>query len=120
MASNGVAPTGALPATGFRRGVARLPDQVATRRAHLEHPFVPDLHGAGLRATRLADVAGARAGDGHDTRVAGFAMVRGNRRGAVEGLAIRVGARWPLEDDVAPGHPAHVKPPIMRPGHAEA
>ncbi len=55
--------------------MARIPGQVATCRAHLEHPFVPDLHGAGLRATRLADVPDARAGDGHDARIARFALL---------------------------------------------
>ncbi|SRR6266446_6758054 len=83
------------------RGVARLPGQVARGRAHLEHPFVADLHGAGLRAPRLAHVPGARARDRHNPRIARFAVIRGDRRGALEGLAIGVSARWALKDDVA-------------------
>jgi hypothetical protein len=99
--------------------VARLPGQVATCRADFEHLLVPDLHGAGFRATRLADVPDARAGDGHDARIARFAVIRGDRGGALEGLTVRVGARRTLENGVAPWHPAHVEPPILRPGHLE-
>jgi hypothetical protein len=40
---------GRYPPERLRGGVARLPGQVVTCRAHLEHPFVADLHGAGLR-----------------------------------------------------------------------
>ena len=101
------------------RGVARLPGHVATRRADLEHPFVADLHGAGLRAPRLADVPDAGAGDRHYPRSARFAVVGGNRRGAVERLTIGVSAGWALEDDVAAWHPAHVEPPRVRPRHME-
>jgi SAM-dependent methyltransferase len=85
--------------------VGRCADPVTTRRAHLEHPFVADVHGAGFRAARLAHVPDARAGDGHDARVACFAVRCSNRGGALEGLTIRVGTWWALEDDVAPGHP---------------
>jgi len=99
--------------------VARLPGQVATCRADFAHLLVPDLHGAGFRATRLADVPDARAGDGHDARIARFAVIRGDRGGALEGLTIRVSARRTLEDDVAPGHPTDMQPPILRPGDAE-
>src|SRR5712671_1041742 len=102
------------------RGVARLPSQVATCRAHLEHLFIADVHGAGFCATRLADVPDARAGDGHDARIARFAVVRGDRGSALEGLTIRVGARRTLEDDVAARHPAYMEPPIVRTGHPEA
>jgi hypothetical protein len=100
--------------------VARLPGQVATCRADFEHLLVPDLHGAGFRATRLADVPDGCAGDRHDPRGAGFAVIGGNRGGALEGLTIRVSARRTLEDDVAPGHPTDMKPPIVWPGHTEA
>jgi hypothetical protein len=102
------------------RGVARLPGQVARGRADLEHPFVADLHGAGFRASGLADVPGACAGDCHHPRGARLAVVGGDRRSALEGLTIRVGAWWALEDDVAARHPVHVEPPIVRSGHAEA
>src|SRR5205823_6124415 len=100
-------------------GMARIPGQVATCRAHLEHPFVPVLHGAGFRATRLADVPDARAGDGHDARIARFAVIRGDRRGAVEGLTIGVGAGWALEDHVAAWRPTAMKPPIAGPRDTE-
>jgi len=40
---------GRYPPERLRGGVARLPGQVVTCRAHLEHPCVADLHGAGLR-----------------------------------------------------------------------
>ena len=65
-----------------------------------------DLHGAGFRASGLAHVPDAGARDRHDPRSARFAMVRRDRRGAMKGLAIGVGAGWALEDDVAAGHPA--------------
>ena len=100
--------------------MARLPGQVATCRADFAHLLVPDLHGAGFRATRLADVPNARAGDWHDARIARFAVVRGDRGSALEGLAIRVGAQWALEDDVAARQPAYMEPPIVRLGHSEA
>ena len=102
-----------------REGVARLPDHVARGRAHLEHLFVADLHGAGFRAPGLADVPDAGARDRHHPRRAGFAVVRRDRRGAVEGLTIGVGAGWALEDHVAAWHPTNMKPPIVGPGHLE-
>jgi hypothetical protein len=100
--------------------MARLSSQVAARRADLEHLFMADLHGARFRAPGLAHIPDAGARDRHDPRSAGFAVVRRDRRGAMKGLAIRVGAGWALENDVAAGHPAHVKPPIVGPGHLEA
>ena len=92
--------------------MARLPGQVATCRAHFAYLLVADLHGAGWRTPGLGHVPGARAGDHHHSGVTGFAVVRGDRGGAGESLAIRGCARWALEDDV--------EPPIVRPGHAEA
>jgi len=102
------------------RGVARISGHVARGRTDLEHAFVADLHGAGFRTSGFADVPDACARDRHYPRSAGFAVVRGDRRSALEGLAIRVGAGWALEDNVAAWHPAHVKPPILRPGDPEA
>ena len=99
--------------------MARLPGRVATRRAHLKHPFVADLHGAGLRAPGLADVPDAGARDRDDSCITRGAMVRRDRRGAVEGLTIGVGAGWALEDHVAPWHPTAMKPPIVGSGHTE-
>src|SRR5438445_10325195 len=80
--------------------VARLPGRVATRRAHLKHPFVADLHGAGFRTPGFAHVPDAGAGDCHHPRSTSFAVVRSDRRSALEGLAIRVCAGWALEDNV--------------------
>jgi hypothetical protein len=97
--------------------VARLPGQVVTRRAHAEHLLVADLHGAGFRAPGLADVPDADAGDRNDPRSAGFAVIRRDRRGAVEGLTMRVGVCWAMEDDGAPGHPAYVGLPRLWPRH---
>ncbi len=94
--------------------------QVATRWAYLEHPFVPDLHGARFRAPGFGDVPGTRAGDQHHAGVARFAVIRRDRGGALEGLTIRVDAWWALEDNVAPWHPTDMKPPIVWPGHLEA
>ena len=85
--------------------MARLSRQVAARRAHFEHLLVADLHGAGFRAPGLAHVPDACTGDCHHPCRARFAVVRRDRRGAVEGLAVGVGAGWALEDDVAAGHP---------------
>jgi len=82
--------------------VSWLPGEVARGWPDLEHACVADLHGAGLRAPGLADVPDAGAGDRHHPCRARFAVVGGDRRGAVEGLTIGVGARWALEDDVAP------------------
>ena len=48
------------------------------------------------------------------------ASVRGDRRGALEGLAIGVDAWWPLEDAMAARHPARGEPPIVRQGSPEA
>jgi hypothetical protein len=81
---------------------------------------VADLHGAGFRAPGLADVPDAGARDRDDPGITRFAMVRRDRRGAVEGLAGGVGAGWALEDNVAAWHPTHVEPPIVRPGYSEA
>jgi hypothetical protein len=81
---------------------------------------VADLHGAGFRTPRLADVPGARASNRDNPCMPGFAVVRRDRRSAVEGLAIGVGTGWALEDDVAARHPTHMEPPIVRPGHPEA
>jgi hypothetical protein len=81
---------------------------------------VADLHSAGFRTPRLADVPGACARDRDDPGSAGFAVVRGDRRSALEGLAIGVGTGWALEDDVAAWHPTHMEPPIVRLGHPEA
>jgi Polyketide cyclase / dehydrase and lipid transport len=39
--------------------MARIPSQVATRRADVAHLLVADVHGAGFRAPGLADVPGA-------------------------------------------------------------
>jgi len=47
-------------------------------------------------------------------------VIRGDRGSALEGLTIRVGARWALEDDVAARHPVYMEPPILRPGYPEA
>ena len=58
---------------GVRERRARLPGQVATRRAHVAYLLVADLHGAGCRAPRLVDVPDACAGDRHHPRSAGFA-----------------------------------------------
>src|SRR5262249_16728719 len=52
--------------------------------------------------------------------LARYAVVRRNRRGAVEGLAVGVSAGWALENDVAAWHPTHVKPPIVGPRDTEA
>jgi hypothetical protein len=49
-----------------------------------------------------------------------FAVVRRNRRSALEGLAIRIGVGWALEDHVAAWHPTHVTPPIVGSRHLEA
>jgi len=76
------------------RGIGRLSSHVAARRADLEYPLMADQHGAGFRAPRLADVPGARTRDCDDPSSAGFAVVRGDRRSAVEGLAIGVGTGW--------------------------
>jgi len=100
--------------------MARFPGQVATRRAHFEYLLMTDLHGAGFRASGLAHVPDAGARDRHDPRSAGFAVVRRDRLGAMKGLAIRVGAGWALEDDMAARHPTNMKPPIVGPGHPEA
>jgi hypothetical protein len=100
--------------------MARLSSQVATRRTDLEHLFMADLHGARFRAPGLADVPDAGAGDRHHPCLARCAVVCRDRRGAVQGLAVRVGAGWALEDHVAPWHPAHVKPPIVGPAHLQA
>ena len=100
--------------------MARLPGRVATRRAHLKHPFVADLHGAGVRVPGLAHVPDACPGDRHHPCIARFAVVRCNRCGALEGLAIRGGAGWALEDHVAAGHPTNMQPSIVGPGHLEA
>src|SRR5262245_46653460 len=43
-----------------------------------------------------------------------------DRRRAVEGRTIRVGACWALTEDGAPGPPASVAPPLLRLGHLEA
>ena len=45
---------------------------------------------------------------------------RGDRRDALEGLAIGVDAWWPLEDAMAARHPARGEPPIVRQGSPEA
>src|SRR5437764_15205305 len=79
-----------------------------------------DVHGAGFRAPGLADVPDACTGDRDDPCSAGFAMVRGDRRSALEGLAIRVCTGWALEDDVAAWHPTHMEPPIVGLGRPEA
>jgi hypothetical protein len=55
--------------------------------------------------------------DRHHPRIARFAVVGGDRRGAVEGLTIGGGAGWALEDNVAAWHPAHMEPPIVGLGH---
>ena len=102
----------------FRRLL--LEGQVTRGRTDLEHLFMADVHSAGFRAPGLAHVPDARARNRDDPCVAGFAVVGGNRRGALEELAIGVDAGWTLEDDVAARQPAHVEPPIVRPGHAEA
>jgi hypothetical protein len=101
------------------RGAARLLSQVARGRTDLEYPFVADLHGADFRTSGLADVPDARTRDRDDPSSAGFAVVRRDRRGALKGLAIGVGAGWALEDDVAPWHPTDMKPPIVESGHTE-
>ena len=99
--------------------MARLSSQVAARRAHLEYLLMTDLHGAGLRASGLADVPNAGAGDPHHPRIARFAVVCRDRCSAVEGLAVGVGAGWALEDHVAAWHSTHMKPPIVGPSHLE-
>jgi hypothetical protein len=81
--------------------VARLPGQVATRREDLAYLLMAEVYGARLRALELAHVPHAGAGDRHHVHSAGCAVVRRDRRGAVEGLAIGGGAGWALEDDVA-------------------
>ena len=73
-----------------------------------------DLHGAGLRTLGFANVPNAGAGDRDHPHMARFAVVRRNRRGALEGLMIRVGAGWPLEDDVAVRQPTHVASLVFR------
>jgi len=80
---------------------------------------VPNLHGAGFRASGLAHVPDARARDRDDPCLTRFAVVRRDRRGALEGLTIGVGAGWALEDNVAAWHPAHVEPPRVGPRHLE-
>jgi hypothetical protein len=100
--------------------VARLPGQVARGRTDFTYLLMADLHGARLRAPGLADVPNARAGDRLYPRIARFAVVRRNRRGAVEGLAGGVGAGWALENDMAAWHPTDRKPPIVGPGDLEA
>jgi len=100
--------------------VARLPSPVATRRAHFKHLLVADLHGAGFRASELAHVPDAGAGDRDDPCITRFAVVRRDRRGALEGLVIRICAEWALEDDVAAWPPARMALPIVWPGHPEA
>jgi len=72
--------------------VPRCPDQVATLRTHVPEP----------------------------PRSTSCALVGGERRSALEGLTIRIGACWALADDGAPGHPASVAPPVLRLGHLEA
>src|SRR5687767_3019226 len=93
---------------------------VPTRRAHFEHPFVPDLHGAGFHAPRFRDVPGARPRDGHGASMAGFAVVRGDRRRTLQRLAIRLCTGRTLEDHMTARHAAHVEPPILWPGYPEA
>src|SRR5919109_5272636 len=100
--------------------MARLSSHVATRRTDLAHLFMADLHGARFRAPGLADVPDAGAGDRHHPCLARFAVVGGDRRGAMKGLAVGGGAEWALENDVAARHPTHVKPPIVGPGYTEA
>ena len=99
--------------------MTRLPSEVARGRTDLEHLFMADLHGAGFRASGFADVPDAGARDRHDPRSARFAVVRRDRRGAMKGLSIGVGAGWTLENDVAAWHPAHVEPPRVGPRHTE-
>src|SRR5262249_4871513 len=99
--------------------MTRLSSHVATRRAYLEDLLMADLHGARLRTPGLADVPDAGAGDRHHPCRARFAVVRRDRRSALEGLAVGVGAGWALENDVAAWHPTHVEPPIVGPGHLE-
>ena len=72
--------------------------------------LMADLHGARFRAPGLADVPDAGAGDRHHPRIARFAVVGGDRRGALEGLTIGVGAGWALEDDVAAWDPPALEP----------
>ena len=81
--------------------MARLSSQVATRRTDLEHLFMADLHGARFRAPGLADVPDAGAGDRHHPCLTRCAVVCRDRRGAVKGLTIGVGAGWALKDDMA-------------------
>ena len=102
------------------RGVARIAGHVVTRRADLAHLLVADLHDAGLRPPRRAGVPGACARDCDDLCMAGCAVVRGDRRSALEDLTIRVDAWWALEDDMTTWQPMHVAPPIVWPGHPEA
>ena len=57
--------------------MARLPGQVATRRAHFAHVLVADLPGARWRVPGFTDVPDACARDYDDPRVAGFTVVGG-------------------------------------------
>jgi hypothetical protein len=100
--------------------VARFPGQVAARRADLAHLLVADLYGAGRCVPGLADVPYAGAGDRHQSCLARFAVVRRDRRSALEGLAVGIGACWALTEDGAPGPPATVAPPLLRLGHLAA
>jgi len=120
LASTASVPTDALPARGLGRGVAWLPGQVARGWPDLEHACVVDLHGAGFRTSGLADIPDAGAGDRHHSFVTRFAVVGGDRRSALEGLAVGVGAGWALENGVAAWHPTHVEPPIVGPRDTEA
>jgi hypothetical protein len=113
-------PTETLPTRGLGRSVPRLPGEVARGWPDLEHAFVAYMHGAGFRPPRLADVPDVGAGDRHHPCVTRFAVVGSDRRGAVEGLTIGVGAGWALKDDVAAWHPTQMKPPILWLGDPEA
>ena len=79
-----------------------------------------DLHRAGFRASGFRHIPGVRAGDWDHTGMAGFAVIRRNRRRTLERRTVRLSVGRPLEEDVAARQPAHVEPPIRWSGQAES
>jgi hypothetical protein len=81
---------------------------------------VADLDCTGGCAPGLGHISSTRTGDGHDARVARFAMVRRDGSRTRQGRTIGVDARRPLEDDMTTRHPPHMEPPILWPCEPKA
>src|SRR5262249_33454381 len=111
-----------LPPRGSRSGgvLPSVSGHVPTRRPYFEDPFMTDLHRAGFRAPRFGHIPSVHAGDRYHTGMAGFAVIRSDRRRTLERRTVRFGAGRPLEDDVAARQPTDVEPPIRWSGHAKA